>query len=249
MKSIICFYCLLIATLADTTYYYPLSKLTRAGTASSHLKSPIFVITSQHAQLQQYHNQDALGQYSYGYSEPLSAKEETRTADGITKGSYSYIDANSLLQTVDYTADSNGFRVAATNLPFDTQEMPQIVTDTPEVRKAREQHLAAHQAILTGDYSASDILPQPVEDTPEVAAAKEEFFARFKAEEERHNLLHNAATVQSEDFLSAAVSLPLVIPTAVNAFKSSAIGSGNGLTYAYQLAAPIKLKHFYIPVV
>ncbi|KAI9586967.1 uncharacterized protein LOC119632215 [Glossina fuscipes] len=248
MKSIICFYYLLIATLADTTYYYPLSKITRAGTASSHLKSPIFLITSQRAQLQQYHNQDALGQYSYGYSEPLSAKEETRTADGITKGSYSYIDTNGLLQTVDYTADSNGFRVAATNLPFDTQEMPQIVTDTPEVRKAREQHLAAHQAILTGDYAASDILPQPVEDTPEVAAAKEEFFARFKAEEDRHNLLHNASAVQSEDFLSAAVSLPLVIPTAVKAFKSSAIES-DGLTYAYQLAAPIKLKHFYIPVV
>lgn len=66
----------------------------------------------------QYHAQDEYGQYSYGYVGPLSSKAETKTADGITRGGYSYIDANGILQTVHYVSDPvNGFRVAATNLP------------------------------------------------------------------------------------------------------------------------------------
>ncbi|KAH8297545.1 hypothetical protein KR054_002299 [Drosophila jambulina] len=65
----------------------------------------------------QYISQDQLGQYSYGYAEPLSSKQETRTLDGITRGSYSYRDAAGKLQTVDYVADNEGFHVAATNLP------------------------------------------------------------------------------------------------------------------------------------
>ena len=36
----------------------------------------------------------------------------------MTTGSYQYIDANGLLQTVNYVADPvNGFRVAGTNIP------------------------------------------------------------------------------------------------------------------------------------
>ncbi|KAH8379532.1 hypothetical protein KR009_005443 [Drosophila setifemur] len=65
----------------------------------------------------QYITQDQLGQYSYGYAEPLSSKQETRTIDGTTRGSYSYRDALGKLQTVQYVADDEGFHVAATNLP------------------------------------------------------------------------------------------------------------------------------------
>nr|NP_648882.1 cuticular protein 72Ea [Drosophila melanogaster]AAF49478.1 cuticular protein 72Ea [Drosophila melanogaster] len=65
----------------------------------------------------QYIAKDELGQYSYGYSEPLSSKQETRTLDGITQGYYSYRDAAGKLQTVNYVADNKGFHVAATNLP------------------------------------------------------------------------------------------------------------------------------------
>lgn len=65
----------------------------------------------------QYHAQDELGQYSYGYSDGLSAKQETRRADGITTGGYSYLDANGIVQNVNYVADAAGFRVAASNLP------------------------------------------------------------------------------------------------------------------------------------
>merc|ERR1712241_1631699 len=65
----------------------------------------------------QYHAQDDFGQYNYGYSSPLSTKQELKTADGVTRGSYSYVDANGIIQTVNYLSDALGFRVAATNLP------------------------------------------------------------------------------------------------------------------------------------
>ena len=59
-----------------------------------------------------------MGQYSYGYSNPTSGKSEVKTADGVTRGSYSYVDANGVLQSVHYISDPvNGFRVSATNLP------------------------------------------------------------------------------------------------------------------------------------
>ena len=66
----------------------------------------------------QHHAQDEFGQYNYGYQTPEAAKQEIKTADGVTQGEYSYIDANGILQIVKYIADDiNGFRVSATNLP------------------------------------------------------------------------------------------------------------------------------------
>ncbi|KAJ4429255.1 hypothetical protein ANN_26258, partial [Periplaneta americana] len=65
----------------------------------------------------QYQAQDTLGQYSYGYADSNSQKQEVRTANGITHGGYSYVDGHGLVQSVKYHADALGFRVAATNLP------------------------------------------------------------------------------------------------------------------------------------
>ncbi|XP_066586457.1 uncharacterized protein [Prorops nasuta] len=64
-----------------------------------------------------HHMQDSLGQYDYSYTGDSSAKTETRSLDGTTRGAYSYIDPNGILQQVHYIADHNGFRVLATNLP------------------------------------------------------------------------------------------------------------------------------------
>ncbi|XP_014485959.1 PREDICTED: uncharacterized protein LOC106750268 [Dinoponera quadriceps] len=64
-----------------------------------------------------HHTQDSLGQYDYTYSGDSSAKTESRSLDGTTRGAYSYIDPNGILQQVHYIADHNGFRVMATNLP------------------------------------------------------------------------------------------------------------------------------------
>ncbi|KAF7407196.1 hypothetical protein HZH66_001733 [Vespula vulgaris] len=51
------------------------------------------------------------------YTGDSSAKTESRSLDGTTRGAYSYIDPNGILQQVHYVADHNGFRVLATNLP------------------------------------------------------------------------------------------------------------------------------------
>lgn len=96
------------------------------------------IIAAQSPVLSQYHSQDALGQYTYGYNGGSSAKVESRSIDGITRGSYSYVDGGGRLQTVEYTADAlNGFRTAATNLP----KAP--IDDTPEVIQAKAEHFRA----------------------------------------------------------------------------------------------------------
>lgn len=69
----------------------------------------------------QFHSQDNLGQYSYGYTDGHSSKVEVKTLDGITRGGYNYIDADGKLQSVQYTSDANGFHVDATNLPVAPQ--------------------------------------------------------------------------------------------------------------------------------
>jgi hypothetical protein len=86
---------------ANYGYYYNPSYVTASG-APTHT---------------QYHAQDELGQYNYGYATADSAKSEVKTADGIVQGTYSYVDANGILQTTNYVSDAWGFRVAATNLP------------------------------------------------------------------------------------------------------------------------------------
>ena len=98
------------------------------------------IVTAQTADLtnSQFHAQDDIGQYNYGYSSPTSTKQELKvgiyivisyylplsndecfeifiiilfkTADGVTRGSYSYVDANGLVQTVNYISDALGFK-------------------------------------------------------------------------------------------------------------------------------------------
>merc|ERR1712012_1401135 len=112
----------------------------------------------------QFHAQDEFGQFSFGYQNIDSARTETKDAFGVTRGSYQYVDANGVLQTVNYIADDvNGFRVAATNVPvapaapaatplvapFAPEAAPLVapvaVAETPEVAAARAEHLAAHE--------------------------------------------------------------------------------------------------------
>merc|ERR1711976_980763 len=108
----------------------------------------------------QFHAQDEFGQFSFGYQNINSAKTESRDAFGVTRGSYQYVDANGILQTVNYIADPvNGFRVAGTNIPVAPEvapvapiapvaaplETPVAPTETPEVAAARAEHLAAHE--------------------------------------------------------------------------------------------------------
>ena len=79
--------------------------------------NPSYAATSGALTHSQYHAQDEIGQYNYGFATADSSKSEIKTADGVVQGSYSYVDANGVLQTTNYVSDALGFRVAATNLP------------------------------------------------------------------------------------------------------------------------------------
>lgn len=126
----------------------------------------------------QYHAQDELGQYSYGYASGLSAKAETKTFDGVTRGSYSYVDAEGKLQSVEYVSDAlNGFRAAASNLPVapavPALVAPAPVSDTPEVAEAKAQHLAALQEIASRSSAPTSSEAPSSEVTTEAPAPAE----------------------------------------------------------------------------
>merc|ERR1712088_174738 len=89
----------------------------------------------------QFHAQDEFGQFSFGHQDINSAKVESRDAFGNVRGSYQYVDANGILQTVNYIADPvNGFRVEATNLPVgpSVPEIPALVSPVAAEAAAAE---------------------------------------------------------------------------------------------------------------
>merc|ERR1712122_361995 len=106
----------------------------------------------------QFQAQDEFGNIQYGYSNINSQKHEVGNTYGGVSGSYSYVDANGVVQTTNYIADGLGFRVQATNLP--------VAPAAPEVAPLEQPTFN-----LVG--------PAPVEDTPEFAAAKAEFQSAF----------------------------------------------------------------------
>merc|ERR1712158_214112 len=141
------------------TFAAPITTPVVPQTFAAPITTPVVVPPSS-----QFHAQDELGQFSFGYQNINSARTESKDAFGVTRGSYQYVDANNVVQTVHYIADDvNGFRVAATNVPVapalvqaDLPVAPEIpvsapliapvaVVETPEVAAARAEHLAAHE--------------------------------------------------------------------------------------------------------
>jgi hypothetical protein len=188
MKSLLVFISSVACVVfgAPTTLYHPLV-----------YSAPIAVPA-----ISQWHSQDALGQYSYGYQGGPSAKTEVKTLDGITQGSYSFIDANNQVQTVSYVSDALGFRTTgATNLPIgpvDTNTPPEPVEDTVEVKAAREEHLAAVKKAQNGESSDQEVepleAPEPVEDTVEVKAARAEHLKTVEEVKARNSLARDENT-------------------------------------------------------
>merc|ERR1711892_1101293 len=175
----------------------------------------------------QFHAQDEFGQFSFGHAGGPSARTEARNAYGVTIGSYQYIDANGLLQTVNYIADPvNGFRVAGTNLPvaavapevtplvapvFDLP-LPVAVVDTPEVAAAKAEFAAAYDAAAAAAEAA-----------PEEPAAEEAV-----AEERKRRAADEVAEV------AVPAALPAVLPYPY----AGAYGVGAGLFGGVYAAAP-----------
>lgn len=168
------------------------------------------IITAQSPVLSQYHSQDTLGQYSYGYNGGSSAKVESKSIDGITRGSYSYLDSAGVLQTVEYTADSvNGFRAAATNLP---KASLNGISDTPEVAQAKAEHFRAYnEASLRA--AAEPENPQPTI----LAAPQPTILALRQAGPGTFSYSFNTPTFYNgPQLLTQGRSLPFPIPTPYN---------------------------------
>merc|ERR1712002_1078231 len=130
-------------------------------------------------QAHQFHAQDEFGQFSFGHAGGPSARTESRDAYGVTTGSYQYVDAHGLIQTVNYISDAAGFRVVGTNLPTGpvvpaTAPLvgPAPVVETPEVAAARAEFEAA--------AAAAAAAPEVVEVAVEEAAPAEVVAERKK---------------------------------------------------------------------
>lgn len=164
------------SALPHTTYAAGYAPFYAAVRGAAHAPS----LSSQHFSLSRH------GDYSYGYADALSTKTETKIGHGSTVGSYSYVDANGITQTVRYVADSRGFRAEGTNLPVapaadlsSPVHTQQPVQDTPEVRAAKANF---HQLYAEAASRTKRSVPQPVAYTPEVAAARAEHFRLFNFE-------------------------------------------------------------------
>merc|ERR1711931_414287 len=111
----------------------------------------------------QFHAQDEFGQFSFGHAGGPSARTEARNAYGVTTGSYQYIDANGLLQTVNYIADPvNGFRVAGTNLPV-AAAAPAVepAAAPPEEPAAERKRRDADEEAAAAPVAVPAVLPYP----------------------------------------------------------------------------------------
>merc|ERR1719309_966525 len=147
------------AAVAPVTYAAPVAAPVAAAVAHPYAYAP-------YAQGSQFHAQDEYGNLNYGYANINSAKQEVGNTYGGVAGGYSYVDAEGVLQQVNYVADAAGFRVEDSRLPvapvydgvaptFNPEPLvapvfdgvaPAPVVDTPEVAEAKAAHLAAVEA-------------------------------------------------------------------------------------------------------
>lgn len=88
--------------------------------------------------------QNSLGTYKYNVQLKDSSRTEERLEDGTIIGEYTIPGANGLPQTIKYTSGRDGFRITE-GLPV--APVDNAVPDyTPEVKAARAQFLAIHEA-------------------------------------------------------------------------------------------------------
>lgn len=170
----------------------------------------------------QYQAQDELGNINYGYANINSAKQEVGNAYGGVVGSYSYVDANGLPQTVNYIADALGFRVQATNLPV----APAVPEPLP---------LALPEAPVFEGQA-----PEPVQDTPEVQAAKEEFQKAFDEAANREKR-------EAEPSVLATNILPYGGLYGAGLY-GAALPYANGFAYSTLAATPLATAAYATPL-
>lgn len=119
----------------------------------------------------QYHGQDGVGGYLYGYNIPDIAKTEKKKAGGDLTGAYNYINGDGKEIKVQYWDDGTGFH-QIDNVP---QIAPKQVDDSPEVKAAKEKFLARwHEEAernshpLPNPYDAHQVYTQQTSQYPQL---------------------------------------------------------------------------------
>jgi hypothetical protein len=98
----------------------------------------------------QFHKQDELGNFEYGYQNINSAKHEAGNAHVGVSGAYSYRDAHGLERTISYVADGHGFRLTPTHLRHKRQAT--IVPSAPATRRALRMNIQLPNAMMYRVY-------------------------------------------------------------------------------------------------
>merc|ERR1739838_962321 len=137
---------------------------------------------------------------------------------GGVQGSYSYVDANGVVQTTNYIADHLGFRVQATNLPV-AAAAPEVALPVAPVFEGKQpEHIyelpvaPVHEYTLPVAPVYEGVAPESVVDTPEVAAAKAEHLALVaaaSAERKRRSTPADTEVLEAAPVLATAPIAPL----------------------------------------
>jgi len=113
-----------------------------------------------------FHSQDELGGFHFGFSGGPSSRAEHRDHLGVVRGSYNLVDALGNVQKYTYIAGPHtGFQLlSGTHLPVGPAPVavpavaplvaPVPVEETPEVAAARSAHLAALEKAAADAASA-----------------------------------------------------------------------------------------------
>jgi len=197
----------------------------------------------------QFQAQDEFGNIQYGYSNLNSVKQEVGNTYGGVSGSYSYVDANGIVQTTNYVADHLGFRVQATNLPV-APAAPEVELPVAPVHEYVLPVAPTFnpEPLIAPTFNPEPLVapvfnPAPLEDTPEVKAAKAAFNAAFETEASREKRSTPAAT-------TPLVAAPLVAhPYAAAPYAAAAYPHAGapfahaGLHHNYGYATAAGLVH------
>jgi len=188
--------------------------------------APVVAHAAPYHPSSQFQAQDEFGNIQYGYSNLNSVKQEVGNTYGGVQGSYSYVDANGVVQTTNYVADHLGFRVQATNLPV-APAVPEVELPVAPVFEGKAP-VFNPEPLVAPTFNPEPLVapvfdPAPLEDTPEVKAAKEAFQAAFEAEANREK--RSAET--------PAATEPLVIPAAPAVVAAPAAYPYAGVPFAH----------------
>merc|ERR1712110_154706 len=172
-------------------YYAPYHGYQAGLPGATYEVAPVAPVAASAPTHSQFHGQDEIGGYNYGYQTAESSKQEIKTPDGIVQGTYSYVDANGILQTVNYISDAEGFKVAATNLP---QAPVADVVAKPAPVVAPTAYVAPAPVVAVASDDMKQETPLP---TPEAPSAPLPYAYHYAPQQGYYQAPYTPAVVQA----------------------------------------------------